>query len=139
MLAPIALHACSVCGCQACAIRLAHTATGVQLLRPHAHKRKVLHVQVEELRARFGANEVTTKQTPEWKKILRRFTDWICILIVRADSLLTLHFPMPEVAAVYLRRWKTSQSATCVCHRRASIACHAHLHTPAATLGLASQ
>ena len=40
-------------------------------------------MQVEELRARFGPNEVKTKQTPEWKKIARRFADWICILIVR--------------------------------------------------------
>jgi Cation transporter/ATPase, N-terminus len=43
-------------------------------------------VQVEELRARFGPNEVKTKQTPEWKKIARRFADWICILIVRCSS-----------------------------------------------------
>lgn len=42
--------------------------------------------QVEELRARFGPNEVKTKQTPEWKKIARRFADWICILIVRCST-----------------------------------------------------
>jgi Cation transporter/ATPase, N-terminus len=43
-------------------------------------------MQVEELRARFGPNEVKTKQTPEWKKIARRFADWICILIVRRPT-----------------------------------------------------
>ena len=43
-------------------------------------------MQVEELRARFGPNEVKTKQTPEWKKIARRFADWICILIVRCST-----------------------------------------------------
>ncbi len=39
--------------------------------------------QVAQMRDRFGPNEVKTKQTPEWKKIARRFSDWICILIVR--------------------------------------------------------
>ena len=50
-------------------------------------------MQVEELRARFGPNEVETKQTPEWKKIARRFADWICILIVRCSTPWALAVP----------------------------------------------
>lgn len=42
---------------------------------------------VEELRQKHGFNEVKTKPTPEWKKLLRRYTDWISIIIVRASKL----------------------------------------------------
>lgn len=48
---------------------------------------------VVQLRERFGANEVKTKQMPEWKKIVRRFSDWICLLIVRP-----LPSHLPEIA-----------------------------------------
>ena len=42
--------------------------------------------QVEELRQKHGFNEVKTKPVPEWKKLLRRYTDWISIIIVRAKA-----------------------------------------------------
>lgn len=43
--------------------------------------------QVEELRQKHGFNEVKTAQVPEWKKLLRRYYDWISIIIVRAIKL----------------------------------------------------
>ena len=43
--------------------------------------------QVEELRQKHGFNEVKTKPVPEWKKLLRRYTDWISIIIVRSSKL----------------------------------------------------
>ena len=42
---------------------------------------------VDDLRQRHGFNEVKTKTTPEWKKLLRRYTDWISIIIVRGRKL----------------------------------------------------
>ena len=42
---------------------------------------------VDELRQTHGFNEVKTKPTPEWKKLLRRYTDWISIIIVSASRL----------------------------------------------------
>jgi hypothetical protein len=42
------------------------------------------HQEVESLRARFGYNEVKTNQTPEWKKILWRYLDWVSIIILAA-------------------------------------------------------
>lgn len=42
--------------------------------------------QVEELRQKHGFNEVKTKPVPEWKKLLRRYTDWISIIIVRKSK-----------------------------------------------------
>lgn len=42
---------------------------------------------VEELRQKHGFNEVKTKPVPEWKKLARRYADWISIIIVRAISL----------------------------------------------------
>ena len=38
---------------------------------------------VEELRRKHGFNEVKTKVVPEWKKLAKRYTDWISIIIVR--------------------------------------------------------
>lgn len=32
----------------------------------------------------MGYNEVTSKQVPEWQKIMWRYLDWVCIVIVRA-------------------------------------------------------
>jgi H+-transporting ATPase len=40
--------------------------------------------QVEELREKYGANEVKTKQEPEWRKIARRYYDWVSLLIIAA-------------------------------------------------------
>ena len=40
---------------------------------------------VEELRQKHGFNEVKTKPVPEWKKLARRYTDWISIIIVRTS------------------------------------------------------
>ncbi|GAQ86611.1 hypothetical protein KFL_003000045 [Klebsormidium nitens] len=37
--------------------------------------------EVETLRAQHGFNEVKTNQTPEWKKILWRYLDWVSIII----------------------------------------------------------
>lgn len=42
---------------------------------------------VEELRKQHGYNEVKTKPVPEWKKLLKRYTDWISIIIVRTNML----------------------------------------------------
>ena len=51
--------------------------------------------QVEELRQQHGFNEVKTAQVPEWKKLLRRYYDWISIIIVRALKLDTdLQWPL---------------------------------------------
>lgn len=44
---------------------------------------------VEELRKQHGYNEVKTKPVPEWKKLLKRYTDWISIIIVRTCMLAT--------------------------------------------------
>lgn len=40
--------------------------------------------EVESLRAQHGFNEVKTNQTPEWKKILWRYLDWVSIVILIA-------------------------------------------------------
>ena len=42
---------------------------------------------VDELRQTHGFNEVKTKPTPEWKKLLRRYTDWVSIIIVSASKM----------------------------------------------------
>ena len=42
--------------------------------------------EVEELRLKHGFNEVRSKQKPEWRKILERYTDWISITIVSFGS-----------------------------------------------------
>lgn len=42
------------------------------------------HQEVESLRAKFGYNEVKVNQTPEWKKILWRYLDWVSIIILAA-------------------------------------------------------
>lgn len=39
--------------------------------------------QVKEMRERHGPNEVQTKQVPEWRKIARRYLDFVSIIIVR--------------------------------------------------------
>jgi hypothetical protein len=39
-------------------------------------------LQAEALHAKYGYNEVTAKQTPEWKKILWRYLDWVSLVIV---------------------------------------------------------
>lgn len=44
---------------------------------------------VEELRKQHGYNEVKTKPVPEWKKLLKRYTDWISIIIVRTSMLVS--------------------------------------------------
>jgi H+-transporting ATPase len=41
-------------------------------------------VEAESSRDRHGANEVTAKATPEWRKVLRRYTDWIVLLMFAA-------------------------------------------------------
>lgn len=42
---------------------------------------------VNELRQKHGFNEVKTKPTPAWKKLFRRYTDWVSIIIVCASEL----------------------------------------------------
>jgi len=37
--------------------------------------------EVDDLRAKYGYNEVKTNQTPEWKKIMWRYLDWVSIII----------------------------------------------------------
>ncbi|KAL3158516.1 hypothetical protein ABBQ38_010745 [Trebouxia sp. C0009 RCD-2024] len=39
---------------------------------------------VEGLRQKHGFNEVKTKPVPEWKKLARRYTDWISIIVIVA-------------------------------------------------------
>jgi hypothetical protein len=39
-------------------------------------------LQAEELHHQHGYNEVKPKQTPEWKKILWRYADWVSLVIV---------------------------------------------------------
>lgn len=41
------------------------------------------HAQVKEMREKHGPNEVQTKQIPEWRKIARRYLDFVSIIIVR--------------------------------------------------------
>lgn len=41
---------------------------------------------VEGLRQKHGFNEVKTKPVPEWKKLARRYTDWISIIVVRVSK-----------------------------------------------------
>ena len=41
---------------------------------------------VDELRQKHGFNEVKSKAVPEWRKLLRRYTDWISIIIVGASK-----------------------------------------------------
>lgn len=45
--------------------------------------------EVETLRAQHGFNEVKTNQTPEWKKILWRYLDWVSIVIFVAAIIST--------------------------------------------------
>ncbi|KAK9833891.1 hypothetical protein WJX74_009082 [Apatococcus lobatus] len=40
--------------------------------------------EVKQLRQRHGPNEVKAKQKPEWRKILRRYTDWVSLTILAA-------------------------------------------------------
>ncbi len=40
--------------------------------------------EVKASRERYAANEVRTKQEPEWPKIVPRYYDWVSLLIVRA-------------------------------------------------------
>mmetsp|Transcript_8326 Transcript_8326/g.24910 ORF Transcript_8326/g.24910 Transcript_8326/m.24910 type:complete len:686 (+) Transcript_8326:251-2308(+) len=40
--------------------------------------------EVTKMREKYGANEVTTKQVPEWKKIARRYFDFVSLVILTA-------------------------------------------------------
>lgn len=35
-----------------------------------------------ELHLKYGYNEVKPKTTPEWRKILARYLDWVSLIIV---------------------------------------------------------
>ena len=39
-----------------------------------------------EQRAKHGSNEVNVRTEPEWKKIAKRYLDWVSIVIVRFPS-----------------------------------------------------
>jgi hypothetical protein len=43
--------------------------------------------EVAVSREEHGVNEVKAHQEPEWKKILKRYTDWIVIMMVRVCHL----------------------------------------------------
>lgn len=49
------------------------------------------------MREKYGANEVTTKQVPEWKKIAKRYFNFISLVIVCSHPLAPPHPPSPRI------------------------------------------
>jgi len=41
-----------------------------------------MHRTVVASREQHGENEVKAQQEPEWKKILKRYTDWVVVMMV---------------------------------------------------------
>ena len=61
-------------------------------------------MQVLSARAEHGENAVESKQQPEWRKIARRYLDWVSLLIVS------------KLACHACRRASISCSACALCH-----------------------
>lgn len=53
--------------------------------------------EVAKMREKYGANEVTTKQVPEWKKIAKRYFNFISLVIVCSHPLAPPHPPSPRI------------------------------------------
>jgi H+-transporting ATPase len=51
---------------------------------PKLSENGLTDAQVEESRRQDGENKVTANSVPEWKKILKRYTDWIVLLMLAA-------------------------------------------------------
>jgi hypothetical protein len=51
------------------------------------HEVGLTAAQVADLQKEWGLNHVAAKSTPEWKKILDRYLDWVSLIIVSKTNL----------------------------------------------------
>lgn len=60
--------------------------------------------EVAKMREKYGANEVTTKQVPEWKKIAKRYFNFISLVIVCSHPLAPPRPPPPAYTQIHTRK-----------------------------------